>query len=55
MWPFKSKKKGQRRRPIIITQPIIRPSNNTYTVTGPNNSTDDTHSTAFSDDARCVS
>ncbi|MBA0754227.1 hypothetical protein Gogos_020894, partial [Gossypium gossypioides] len=58
MWPFKSKKKGRRRRPInsahTITQPInnahtiTRPSNSTHTVTGPNTSTDNTHSTAFS-------
>ncbi|MBA0878208.1 hypothetical protein Goshw_006014, partial [Gossypium schwendimanii] len=62
-WPFKSKKKGRRRklineaqtitRPIISTNTITRPSNSTDTVTRPSSSTDDTHGTAFSDDARC--
>ncbi|MBA0877910.1 hypothetical protein Goshw_011403 [Gossypium schwendimanii] len=64
-WPFKSKKKGQRHRPINeaqkFTRPIIsahnfiRPSNSTDIVTRPSSSTDDTHGTAFSDDARYVS
>ncbi|KAG8488693.1 hypothetical protein CXB51_016652 [Gossypium anomalum] len=43
--PFKSKKKGRRCRPI----------NSAHTITGPNSSTDNTHITAFSDYARCVS
>ncbi|MBA0633811.1 hypothetical protein Godav_026008 [Gossypium davidsonii] len=65
MWPFKSKKKGRRHKPIneaqTFTQPIIiahtitRPSNSTDTVTRPSSLTDNTHGTAFSDDARCVS
>ncbi|MBA0672196.1 hypothetical protein Goklo_029440 [Gossypium klotzschianum] len=63
MWPFKSKKKGRRHKPIneaqTFTQPIIiahtitRPSNSTDTVTRPSSLTDNTHGTAFSDDARC--
>ncbi|MFQ6621750.1 hypothetical protein Gotur_001843 [Gossypium turneri] len=48
----------ERRRPInsahTITRPITRPSNSTHTVTEPNISTENTHSTAFSDDARCA-
>ncbi|MBA0876300.1 hypothetical protein Goshw_010060, partial [Gossypium schwendimanii] len=36
-------------------RPITRPSNSTHTVTGPNTSTDDTHNTAFSDDAKLES
>ncbi|KAG8501488.1 hypothetical protein CXB51_004002 [Gossypium anomalum] len=43
--PFKSKKKGRRRRPINSTHTIIRP----------NSSTDDTHITTFSDYVKCVS
>ncbi|KAK5839123.1 hypothetical protein PVK06_007885 [Gossypium arboreum] len=40
--PFKSKKKGQRCKPI----------NSAHTITRPNSSTDDTHITAVSDYAR---
>ncbi|MBA0878020.1 hypothetical protein Goshw_008788 [Gossypium schwendimanii] len=63
-WPFKSKKKGRRRKPIneaqTFTQPIIiahtitRHGNSTNIVTRPSSSTDDTHGTAVSNDARCV-
>ncbi|KAG8479199.1 hypothetical protein CXB51_029934 [Gossypium anomalum] len=45
MRPFKSKKKGRRCRPINSSHTIIRP----------NSSADDTHITAFSDYAKCVS
>ncbi|MFQ6646479.1 hypothetical protein Gotur_019919 [Gossypium turneri] len=64
-WPFKSKTKGRRCRPIneaqTFTRPIIsghsitRPSGSTDTVTRPSSSTNDALGTAFSDDARCVS
>ncbi|MBA0877770.1 hypothetical protein Goshw_016503 [Gossypium schwendimanii] len=65
-WPFKSKKKGRRRKPINEAQTFTRPiisaytitrhshNNSTDTVTRPSSSTEDTHGTAFSDDARCV-
>ncbi|KAG8491049.1 hypothetical protein CXB51_014201 [Gossypium anomalum] len=43
--PFKSKKKGRRRKPI----------NNTHTIIRPNSSADDSHITAFSDYAKCAS
>ncbi|KAG8498178.1 hypothetical protein CXB51_007402 [Gossypium anomalum] len=56
--PFKSKKKGRRRRPINSVHTISRPINSAHTIskpinsaatiTGPNSSTDDTHITAFS-------